>query len=91
MFDERNDPPQDLLFQPTIADTCFIAKLYLQRPRQFQEWSLGVWFNYCHELNDKDLILAVTGQETKEMIVRKGYNQLPLSVLEEHNKRASKY
>lgn len=72
------------------VDTCYITELFLSRPTRFAGMSMGVWFDYCHELKDDDLQRSCSGQLTKKLIVEKGYNRLPLQVLIDHNRRAAR-
>lgn len=70
---------------PFIHDTCEISAIYMQKHSYMSGVSLGQWFNRAHELGDDELINAVTALEAKRLIVRKGYNRLPLITLEQYN------
>lgn len=85
-----NKPEQDLFICPANptapVDTVFITAIYLQRPANLANYTMGKWFAAAHNLNDKDLINLAGSQATKMYIVNQGYNQLPLDPLFALNK-----
>jgi hypothetical protein len=86
----RVDKVQDSVCYTPVVDTAQITQIYLQRPSNLATWKLGQWFAAAHKdklsFEDKrQLSLCASGQETKLLIVRKGYNQFPLHVLTDFN------
>lgn len=74
----------------SVADTCEITEIYLQRPSSVVCWSMAEWFDAAHKLNDLNLQRCAYSLETKLYIVRNNLNRLPLETLRKYNQVCAK-